>query len=1133
MPSHRNRRTGAAALATAAALALAAGLTTPSAAAPGSGSAATPTSAAKPFAAKQRQQTSPGLTHLTLITGDRVTVDAKGNPVGFRPAKGREKIPVSVQRQNGRTSIVPFDAQRLIEAGRLDPRLFDLTELGRPEYRKARGDRLKLIVRYEGGAAPAAKAGLRATGGTEVSRTFPSLGAEAVTAGPDRAAALWETLTDAQAGTGRRATAAGIATIWLDGIRKAHLDKSTKQIGADKAWAAGYDGKGVKIAVLDTGVDSTHPDLAGQVVAEQNFSAAPDAKDRFGHGTHVASIAAGTGAKSGGVLKGVAPGAKVLNGKVLDDSGSGDDAGILAGMEWAVAQGAQVINMSLGGPDGPDTDPLETAVNKLSADKGVLFAISAGNSGYDGPGSIGSPGSAQAALTVGAVDDGDALADFSSIGPRTGDGAVKPDVTAPGVDTTAAAAPGSVIEREVGQSPEGYLTISGTSMAAPHAAGAAALLKQQHPTWTGADLKGVLTASTKPGAYTPFQQGSGRIAVDRALGQSVFAEPVSLAFAGQPWPHHDDTPETKKLSYRNLGGAPVTLDVAVTATGPDGKPAPAGFLTADAAKVTVPAGGTASVNLTLNTRLGGQVDGAYTAYATATGGGQSTRTAIAVEREVESYNLTVKHLGRNGKPTADYGTTVLGTTGLAVGKRFQQYDASGTVTVRVPKGGYLLNSDVVADPEDFSKGIDWIAQPKLDVTGNTTVTVDARTAKPVAITVPSRTAVEKFAMPTYDVRVGNSGYAFGWWLDSYAPLRTAHMGPAAPAGTLRQQWDAHWQDGANDEYHAALGGPVTRLATGYTRHLKAADLATVSVEQGASATGKQGGLTVLGWLPDPTGASGITIPRPLPATAKLHLSTLDGATWETLFGQTGGTDENGWPIEETTYVSDGQRSYQGGKSYRERYNAAVFGPRVDTAAQLGIYREGNKLYGSLPLLADGAGHNGASFLAKGSTVLYRNGVVAGSSNTELRDSDPFEVPAADAPYKLVTKTTVPSAVSGTSAKVTATWWFRSKQTAEPTQVPASVVRFTPELSLTGTSPAGRTVQVPVTVQGPAAGAGLASLTVQVSYDDGYTWQTLPVQAGKVSVKNPAKGGHVSLRGVTVDKSGNKSDITITRAYLAG
>lgn len=118
---------------------------------------------------------------------------------------------------------------------------------------------------------------------------------------------------------------------------------------------------------------------------------------------------------------------------------------------------------------------------------------------------MGSPGSADAALTVGAVDKDDKLAPFSSIGPRTGDGAVKPDVTAPGVAITAAAAPGSTLDTRPGtpHPAPGYLQIDGTSMATPHVAGAAAILKQQHPDWKSAELKGALTASAKGGDYTP------------------------------------------------------------------------------------------------------------------------------------------------------------------------------------------------------------------------------------------------------------------------------------------------------------------------------------------------------------------------------------------------------------------------------------------------------------------------------------------------------------------------------------------------------------------------------------------------------------------------------------------------------
>lgn len=1120
MRTPRIRRTGAAASAAVAALALAAGLTTPVAAAPRTGSS---------DVGAGQQPAGQGFTRLTLVTGDQVTVDSEGRPVGFAPAKGREKIPVSVRRDEGGSSLVPLDARHLIESGRLDPRLFNLTELSRPEYRRARGDQLKLIVRYDG-AAPAARAALRSAGGPRVDRTYGLLNAEAVTATPASAAALWAGLTGRQGGAARLAAPSGIAAVWLDGVRTASLDRSTRQIGADKAWAAGYDGTGVKIAILDTGIDTSHPDLAGRVVAAADFSESGSTADRYGHGTHVASIAAGTGAKSGGKYKGVAPGAKLLNGKVLGDEGYGSDSGILAGIEWAVAKGAHVINLSLGGPDAPEIDPIEAAVNQLSADKGVLFAVAAGNDGKLGPGTIDSPGSADAALTVGAVDKADGLADFSGIGPRAGDGAVKPDVTAPGVGITAAAAVGSAIERNVGQNPAGYLSLSGTSMAAPHAAGAAALLKQQHPKWTGAQIKGVLTGSTRPGPYNAFQQGSGRISVAQALGQSVVAEPLALAFATQQWPHEDDAPVTRKVTYRNLGTAPVTLNLSVTATGPDGKPAPAGFLSFARPRVTVPAGKTASVDLTLNTRLGGSVNGRYTAHAVASAAGQSVRTAIVADREVETYALTVRHIGRDGKRPAGYFSGLQGVSGLAGGKSFGIHEGSGSQTIRVPKGSYMLDSHLWVDPQNGEEGLDWISQPRLDITRATTVTVDARTTKPVDITVPSDTPVDGFTTPSYELRVGKAGYTFGWWLHSAVPLRTRGQGPGPAAGTsLTQRWDKHAVS-ETEEYHTTLGGPVRTPATGYTRHLKASDLATVTVDHGSSAPGKEGVVRAVGRLPGNDGPSSMWAPRPLPTTVTLHLSSVDGVKWALSASQSG-LDEKGNQVAETSYAVE--RAYAGGRTHRERFNTAAAGPRVDTAAGLGLYRKGDRIWGTLPLLADGAGHVGTGFHAKGKTVLYRDGVVVGNQAAELRDAKPFAVASGEASYKLVASSTQSETVSRTSSKVTATWWFRSGTTATgtATQLPASVVRFAPPVRLDGTVNAGHPLRVPVTVQGPAAGKGLKSLTVSVSYDDGYTWQTLPVQDGAVTTQTPPPGGHASLRGTVVDTAGNKSEVTVLRAYL--
>ncbi|MEU2982322.1 S8 family serine peptidase [Streptomyces hirsutus] len=1109
----RARATGAATVATAAAVALVAGMTAP-ASANGERTAAE-------TAAGTAAQTSASLKakhRITLITGDRVAVDAKGRVVGLERAKGREHIPVQIRRTGGHTYVLPADAARLIAGGRLDRRLFDITELGKDSTRRSQQRGPKVIVGYQGRAAAAAKADVRDA--ATLRRTLGALNADAVQAPIEDTPDLWKAVTD-----GDR-TASGIAHVWLDGVREASLDKSVPQIGTPKAWAAGYDGKGVKIAVLDTGVDATHPDLKGQVTASKNFTSASSTGDKVGHGTHVASIAAGTGVKGGSTYKGVAPGAKILNGKVLDDSGFGDDSGILAGMEWAVAQGADVINMSLGGQDTAEIDPLEAAVNKLSAEKGVLFAIAAGN---EGPRSIGSPGSADAALTVGAVDDKDKLADFSSTGPRFGDGAVKPDVTAPGVDITAASAKGNDIAKEVGEKPAGYMSISGTSMATPHVAGAAALLKQQHPDWTFAELKGALTGSTKGGAYTPFEQGTGRIQIDKAVKQTVIAEPASVSFGVQQWPHTDDKPVTEPLTYRNLGTTDVTLKLTSTATGPKGKAAPAGFFTLGATTVTVPAGGTASVDLTVNTKLGGTTDGAYSAYVVATGGGQSVRTAAGVEREAESYDVTLKVLGRDGKATAAYSTDLMGTSGAAADEWYQPYDADGTVTIRVPKGNYILDTSVYAgtDPEKFV-GADWLAQPKLSVTKKTTVTLDARKAKPVKITVPDTAAKPEFASVDYGVETKNSFYGSAWWLESYKNFRTAHLGPQITDGSLSQQWDAHWSKGSKAQYSTVTGGKVKQLATGYTRAYKAAELATVKVAMGAAASGKKGAVSAMGLLPDSYSAVSLGIPQTLPGTRTLYLSTKGGVKWGLDFEQQGGVDAEGWPIVEADYTLGDDFTFKAGKTYSKTVNTAVFGPRV--TSDYGLFREGNDIYGRLPLFADGKGNPGSSQFTSVTTTLYRNGTKVGSHDDPLFGEEMFKVPSGDAAYKLTTSVKRSAKVAAASTRIDATWTFRSKKVSGVKQLPASTARFQEVTGLDSKVTAGKKVTFPVTVEGAAKGKNLKSLTVWVSYDAGKNWKKTTVTKGKITVKNPAKKKAISFRAKITDKKGNTSTISIHNAY---
>ncbi|WP_405771286.1 S8 family serine peptidase [Actinacidiphila glaucinigra] len=1057
---------------------------------------------------------------IPLITGDRIAVDAKGEIVAARPAEGREDIPIRVETRDGHTYALPDDARDLVRSGRVDRRLFDITTLSTPAY----ADRhdLRLIVMYDA-ARPAARSALRAAGGAKVERTLPSVNADAVAAPADGSAELWAAVTSGSADAMKRSVASGIASVWLDSVVQASLDKSVPQIGGPEAWAAGFDGTGTRIAVLDTGVDTTHPDLAGQVVAEQNFSDSPDTEDRFGHGTHVASTTAGTGAKSGGTYKGVAPGARLLNGKVLGDSGSGSMSQIIAGMEWAVAEKADVVNLSLGGYDSPEIDPAEEAVNRLSAESGTLFVIAAGNNGEQGAGTVGSPGSADAALTVGAVDKQDKLAPFSSTGPRVGDGGIKPDLTAPGVAIGAAAAHDSYLSTVAPSVADGYIALNGTSMATPHVAGAAAILVQQHPDWTGEDIKDALVSSTTPGGYTPFEQGSGRVDLRNAIKQTVVARQTSLSFGLAQWPHTDDQPLTKDLTYRNTGSAPVTLKLTVDATGPDGNPAPGGMFTADE-QVTVPAHGEATVKVTADTRLGGDTTGAFTGRITAAGEGQTVGTALAVDRESEMYTVTVKTLDRKGKPAPApaWDAQLQGLEGPAKGASAVLY--GDTYSVRLPKGRYFLNSMVRVDPEGTnSQGGDWFNQPNLDVTKDTVVTVDARTAKPLDITVPDRSAQHIFGHFSAGIELPD-GYntLYGVFTSSLAKYRTAHLGPKAPAGdTLTQQLAASFSTGVNghDEYHLVYQPTGDRYLTGFTHHAKAREFAKVQAKLGAPAKGKFGFVT-----PITEGGAGLGTVHALPYTGTLHLLS-GNPSWQLSFMQVDANDSY-----ETSYDAL-PRTFKPGRSYEHVFNVGVFGPDLPEGAGLiGLLRADEAIDGRLPLFSDSEGNisNNHSPIESARTYLYRNGELV---NISLNPMDVFYIAENErADYRL-TVSVKRGTVADVSTSMTASWTFSSEYAPGITKLPTSVVRFTPALSLDNTGKARAKTWVPVTVKGTAAGRNLKSLSVWASYDKGANWQKLNVCDGRVQVSNPKAGGSVSFKAQAVDKQGNTVDETIVDAYL--
>ncbi|MGC4945825.1 S8 family peptidase [Streptomyces sp. DT224] len=655
---------------------------------------------------------------ITLVTGDvvhyadgagkqdTVTVDRPEGAIGG----------VHVQQAGDDIYVLPDEAQSLLAAGKLDRRLFNVSALAKMGYDDKTTGGIPLIATYPAAEARSLPAAPR---GSKAVRKLESIHGAALKAGKDTARAFWDDIA-------RTATARsldnGIAKLWLDGRAEAALKDSVPQINAPQAWAEGYDGKGVKVAVLDSGIDEDHPDVKDRILETKSFVPGEAVDDKNGHGTHVASTIAGSGAASDGVNKGVAPEAGLLVGKVLSDQGSGADSGIIEAMEWAKAEGADVVSMSLGSPVADDgTDPMAQAVNSLSADGGPLFVIAAGNA-Y-GAGTIGAPGSADKALTIAAVDKQDGRADFSSMGPLVRSYGLKPDLSAPGVDINAAAS----------QSVPGiegmYQSMSGTSMATPHVAGAAAILKQRHPDWSGQRVKDALmTSSTVLPDYTPYEQGTGRLDVKAAIDTTVEAT-GSVAVAAYDWPHSATDPVTERtITYRNTGGADVTLDLATDRA--------SDAYTLSAKQLTVPAGSTAQAVLTLDpskvdadTTFSGQV------VAKDASGAVVAHTGFALSKEQELYDLTLRLRDRSGKPMD--GTVVLGALG---DPNLTPVAVSGDTTLRLPPGNYTAwtAADIKGDTAD-SKALAFLAAPEIILDKPATATLDASKAHRISVRTPKET----------------------------------------------------------------------------------------------------------------------------------------------------------------------------------------------------------------------------------------------------------------------------------------------------------------------------------------------------------------------------------------------------------
>lgn len=288
--------------------------------------------------------------------------------------------------------------------------------------------------------------------------------------------------------------------------------QATWGIQATNALNCPFTGKGIKIAILDTGIDLGHPDFTGRAIVSKSFVASETVDDVQGHGTHCAGTAVGKPVNPAIPRYGVAPDASLFVGKVLNNRGFGSDGDIITAMNWAVSQGCEVISMSLGSTvrPGETHNPLYERAARLALQNGSLVVAAAGNDSNRGLGHIapvGRPANSPSIMAVGALNGALDVASFSNGGINPG-GDV--DIAGPGVGVFSSV-----------PVPQTYATFMGTSMACPHVAGIAALWAQSDSSLRGQALWDVLTNNAQALPHPARDAGAGLVQAPSGAAQQV------------------------------------------------------------------------------------------------------------------------------------------------------------------------------------------------------------------------------------------------------------------------------------------------------------------------------------------------------------------------------------------------------------------------------------------------------------------------------------------------------------------------------------------------------------------------------------------------------------------------------------
>jgi len=529
-------------------------------------------------------------------------------------------------------------------------------------------------------------------------------------------------------------------------VERVTLDRRVSLASGQPSVESAFDpdvnatGEDVTIAVLDTGIDAMHPDLADRVVHRHEIVESGDELDPSGHGTAVAGIIAGTGNASRRDRSGLAPEAKLVDVRVADENASGTLSELMAGIEYAVEEtDADVLTMSLGTTDR-DRELAKTI--DWAIEHGVVVVTAGGNDGSYR--SIDQTGAREDVLTVGATGrDLSTVAPFSSHGP-TGDGRVKPDLVAPGVGLP-------TVDAGTGDTVDAYTRFTGTSAAAPYAAGAVALLLDRDPTLTVEEVHSRLgsTATPLPNANA-FEQGSGRIDVEDALDPAVLADEPTVS----PGVLEPNGTEQRRVTFENVDDRThrFTIEPELTRveTGADATDQ----LSVNRSRITLTPGESATVEITVDAP---EESGLYAGALEYAVDGESRSVALGF---VRGGIVTVE------KRTLTRGEDVDGTTLLLFSEDLTHTDSvtfeNGTATFVSGGGTYYF----LAGRTDRATGTTVLVYEKRRLEGSERIVLDERE------TVPAELQLGPIA-------------------DEYGPLAnvTVTASLTAPVGGSPARWD--------------------------------------------------------------------------------------------------------------------------------------------------------------------------------------------------------------------------------------------------------------------------------------------------------------------------------------------------------